>query len=273
MGRTLYINQNNKPVLSRDGPSILVREEGKAGRRIPVRLVGRVIIIGNVKLDSGSITLFADNNTPVTFMNNAAEETAVVIPYNHKLPDHYKEQKIFFETPENIARYKKWADAKRALLQRSFIRKFIAQDSILLAISVMNETDYQHELIKLRKVGERKWQFANCIVNNLFRSLIIEKLITNGLDPHLGVVHRRHNFGLALDICYIMGGLSDIQTLQFINSCGNKNLLVKEKDNWAVTGEGMKEIVHRFENRRPHLQESMDNIIDELFILMREMAL
>jgi len=272
MGRTLYINQTGKPVIYRDGPSIWVKEEGKAGRRIPARLVGRVIIIGNVKLDSGTITLFAENNTPITFMNNTTNETAVVIPYNHRLPDHYKEQMIFLDCPKNVERYLGWADKKRAFLQTNLIWKYAPKLAAAIRKDWIGEGNYQIVLKDLRKVGERKWLFVSGIINNIVRNLIVEKLIGNGLDPHLGVVHRRHNFGLALDICYIMGGLSDIQTLQFFISCKERSLIEKAGAHWIVTDEGMKNIVHRFENRRKEMQLRVENIIDELFILMREMV-
>lgn len=271
MGRTLYINQTNKPEILRDGPSVWIKEEGMAGRRIPARLVSRVIIIGNVTLDSGAITLFAENNTPITFMDNATDETAVVIPYNHRLPDHYKEQRIFLESHETIEHYEQWANSKRALLQMPLIRKYMPKLSGRLEKNGFGEGNYQEFLKGLRKVGERKWLVVNGIINNIFRNMIVEKLMKNGLDPHLGVIHRRHNFGLALDICYIMGGSSDMQTMQFFNACKERNLIEKIKDHYLVTNEGMKDIVQRFENRRASLQDKTENIIDEIFALMREM--
>lgn len=271
MSRTLYINQTSKPVIFRDGPSIWVEEEGKAGRRIPARLVGRVIIIGNVKLDSGTITLFAENNTPITFMNNRTDETAVVLPYNHRLPDHYKEQKVFLDSKENIEHFEQWANSKRALLQMALLRRFLPKLMPRFETIGFGEGNYQEILKTLRKVGERKWLAANGIINNIFRNTIVEHLIKSGLDPHLGVLHRRHNFGLALDICYIMGGMSDLQTLQFFHTCKDHNFFEKDRENWFVTDEGMRNIIHRFENRRAAVQEKVENILDELFDLIREL--
>lgn len=128
------------------------------------------------------------------------------------------------------------------------------------------------ELLKgLRKINERKWLAVNGVVTAIFRTVIIERLITTGLDPHLGVIHRRHNHGLALDICYIMGGESDIQTLQFFRSRGLKELIRNDDANWTVSDDGIKNIVHRFENRRRDLREKIDKTIDDLFDLIREM--
>jgi len=230
-----------------------------------------VIIIGNVKLDSGTITLFAENNTPITFMNNRTDETAVVLPYNHRLPDHYKEQKIFLETTENIDHFVQWANSKRALLQMALLRRFLPRLMPRFETLGFGEGNYQEIVRTLRKVSERKWVIVNGIITNILRNIIVEHLIESGLDPHLGVIHRRHNFGLALDICYIMGGLSDLQTLQFYNSGKGLTLLEKDRDQWFITDAGMRNIVQRFENRRAAIEVKIENILDELFALMREM--
>ncbi|GBD96669.1 MAG TPA: hypothetical protein ENG83_10840 [Nitrospirae bacterium] len=271
MGRTLYISQANKPVIKRDGPSIWVKEEGRAGRRIPARLVGRVIVIGNVRLDSGTITLFADNNIPITFMNRRADESAVVIPYNHRLPDHYKEQKVLLDSEGTILHYQKWATAKRILLQLNMLRRYVPPLAAKLEIKGFGEGNYQEILKGIRKVKERKWLAVNGIITGIFRNVIIESLIHSGLDPHLGVIHRRHNFGLALDICYIMGGESDMQTLQFFHSVNLRELIKNETGHWVMTDRGIRNIAHRFENKRKEVKEKAEDIIDELFDLIREM--
>jgi CRISPR/Cas system-associated endonuclease Cas1 len=271
MGRTLYINHTNKPVILKDGPSIWVKERDKAGRRIPARLISRVIIIGNVHLDAGIITLLADNNVPISFMNNRAEESAVVIPYNHRLPDHYKEQKVLLESEGTIHHFEKWASAKRTLLQLNMLRRYVPKLAAKCEVKGLGEGNYQEILKRVRHVGEKKWLAVNSIVTAIFRNMIIENLIHSGLDPHLGVIHRRHNFGLALDICYIMGGESDIHTLQFFRSTHLEKLIKYENGQWIVTEQGIRNIIHRFENKRQRTKEIIENIIDELFDLIREM--
>ena len=273
MGRTLYLNENRGMTVFRDGPSIRVEEKTKAGRRIPVRLVGRVIVIGNVRLDSGAITLFTENDIPVTFMNRRSEETAVAMPYNHRLPTHYEEQKSLLDSEENIYRYKEWADAKRALLQLNMIRRFLPALAHKLEKSGFGEGNYQILLKNIRRVNNEQWLVVSGIVNNLLREMIIESVCKAGLDPHLGVIHRRHNFGLVLDICYTMGGESDLQSILFFKSYKDKKLIIREKGLWVVTNEGIRNIVHRFENKRKELRNKIENIIDELFELIRELRI
>jgi hypothetical protein len=270
MGRTLYLSEYKGVRVMRDGPSVWIKRMDRSGQRVPVRLVSRVVIIGNVKIDAGSITLFTENDIPVVFMNYSGEQGAVAVPYNHKLHKHYEEQKVFLEAPENSERYVKWAEAKRMVIEVGILKRLFHHMAYKFRFGV-GEGNYQELLAELKPSDDDKWLMVAGTVNNLLRGLIIEHVLRADLDPHLGVIHRRQNFGLALDICYIMGGESDMQTLQFFR-CAKTGYYLESKDNrWTVTREGMKNIIQRFENRRDALNNMAEIIIDELFELMREL--
>jgi CRISPR associated protein Cas1 len=270
MGRTLYLNECRGLRVLRDGPSIWISRSDRAGQRVPVRLISRVIIIGNVKLDSGVITLFTDHDVPVVFMGYSGNETAVAIPYNHRLAKHYSEQQVFLDGHEHIERYITWADTKRMVIQVETLNRIFKRADGKLRFG-LGDGNYQMILSRLRPVDEEQWCVVTGIVNNIFRGMIIERLLRADLDPHLGVLHRRHNFGLALDICHIMGAESDIQAVQFFRCPGQKPCIGKKGNSWAVTAEGMRNIIQRFENRREALANIVELIIDELFALMREL--
>ena len=57
MERTLYLNEKKGLVVMRDGPSLWIREKDKAGTRIPARLIDMVFIVGNIKMDAGTLML------------------------------------------------------------------------------------------------------------------------------------------------------------------------------------------------------------------------
>lgn len=270
MERSLYLNGNmNGLTVLRDGPSVWIKDRSIAGRRVPVRLVSRVVIIGNVKIDAMAITLFAENNIPVVFMERTGEEVAVVIPYNHKLPVHYEEQRIILQSERNIERYINWAKTKRMCIQLKALYRFF-KNRVFKFYNEIGEGNYQLILRNL-KPSEDRWQVVTDVIANLLRGLIVERLIKADLDPHTGVIHRRHNFGLALDICYIMGAEVDIQALQFFRSSSESWLLRKPSGKLEVSSEGLKNIIHRFENRSAILTEMIESIIDEIFELIREM--
>lgn len=269
MRRTLYLSETEGLTALRDGPSVWVTRTGSAGQRVPVGLVNRVVIIGNIRLDSGVITLFAENDIPVVFISRSGEEEAVVVPYNHRLSRHYNEQKVFLKEPWNTERYKRWAETKRMVIHVDVLKRLFKGMTRRLRYG-LGEGNYQ-KLISVLKPDEERWVVVNSIVNNLFRGLIIGRLKSADLDLHTGVIHRRHNFGLVLDICYVMGGESDIQSVQFFKSSGSDAFIEKNNGGWAVTEAGMKNIIHRFENRREALSILINGIVDELFELMREL--
>lgn len=271
MDKTLYLTENRGLAVLRDGPSIWVKEDGKAGRRIPARLVSRVVIIGNLKMETGAITLFTENGIPVTYMNMHGKEVAVTIPYNHNLPRHYEEQKVFLETEENIQRFKRWALAKRRQVQIDTIKRLSRSIAAAFICRGFRERDYQEFINGYISVRQEQWKVISDIIGNLFREMIIGNLMKADLDPHMGVLHRRHNFGLALDICYIMGPEIDLQSIQFFRCSKECNFMIKGNQGWSVSKDGMKDIVHRFENRRKALKEMIEMILDELFGLMREL--
>ncbi|MEW6108115.1 MAG: CRISPR-associated endonuclease Cas1 [Nitrospirota bacterium] len=271
MGRTLYLSENRDDILVvRDGPSVLIKGRETAGRRVPVRLLGRVIIIGNIRIDAGAITLFAENDIPVVFMNRKSDETAVAIPYNHRLPTHYEEQRVFLANEENIRRYEHWAGTKRMVIQVNMLRRIYRAIAPKIKYG-LGEGNYQEVLSHMKPKSEEKWQIVMGIITNLFRGLIVEHLLKADLDPHMGVIHRRHNFGFALDVCHIMGAESDMQALQFFRRAEDSDYIERAKDGWRITNYGMRNIVHRFENRRKELHNMAEGIIDELFELMREL--
>lgn len=270
MERSLYLNDNLRGLtVLRDGPSVWIKDRATAGRRIPVRLVSRVTVIGNVRIDSGAITLFAENNIPVIFMHRTGEEIAVVIPYNHRLPTHYEEQKVLLQSEENIQRYTHWAKKKRMTIQLKVLSRFFKNRAFRF-YNEIGEGNYQL-ILKNLKPEEPKWLVVSELITNLLRGLIIERLMKADLDPHTGVIHRRHNFGLALDLCYIMGAEVDMQASQFFRSPESTTWMIKKSDRLELTGQGIKNIIHRFENKRLIVTEIVEGIIDELFELIREL--
>jgi hypothetical protein len=230
------------------------------------------VVLGNVKLDAGAITLFTENDIPVVFMDNSAEETAMAIPYNHQLPRHYEEQKVFLESEENSSRYEKWAQAKRTVLQTAMLQRLDRSLSGQLTFGI-GEGNYQQVLAGLKPKSKDKWSVITGIINSLFRGLIMEHVLKADLDPHTGVIHRRHNFGFVLDICYIVGAESDMQAVQFFRADRQTFLMENRNNGWRATEPGMRNIIHRFEDRRVPLSNLIGTVMDEAFELMRELRI
>ncbi|MCX7974082.1 MAG: CRISPR-associated endonuclease Cas1 [Candidatus Aminicenantes bacterium] len=271
MGRTLYLSETERFKALADGPSIWIDWANKASQRIPLRLISRCIIIGNISIDTELISLLANHNIPIIFTNSSGYELAITLPYNHRLPKHWKEQKVFLESKKNRERYLCWVKLKRMTLQLKVLKKLMPRKSGQLSFDI-GEGDYQIYLKPFKPKNEELWRVVKNFINNLMRGIIIEKINQVGLNLNQGIMHRYHNFGLVLDIGYILEPVIDEQSLQFFKQKSFLPLLEKKGNNWSLTKEGLKSIIHRFENKKEEVESSLDNILDEFFDLMRELG-
>ncbi len=270
MDRTLYLNEKNSLVVLRDGPSIWVKEFGMAGRRIPARLIGHVIIVGNVRLDAGAITLFTENNIPVTFMNKKGEELALTIQCNHKGNAHYHDQRKILEKEIYINYYRQWLESERRKIQLKVVKKLSRQVASGFVKHGFKEQDYQDFVIRNIAGGDKKKkEVVEKIIGNLMRELILKSVLSAGLDPHIGIIHRRQDFGMVMDIFYSIEPEVDLQTIQFFQSNKDKDYVYMSSTGMTVARDGMKDIVHRFENKKKMVVDFIEHIIDGFFETVR----
>jgi len=270
MGRTLYLTETNKFRAMADGPSIWIAWENKAGQRIPLRLISRCVIVGNIQLETSLISLLVTNNIPIIFTNLAGEELAIALPYNHRLPKHWREQKIFIESKKNRERFVQWAKIKRMTLQLLILKRLLPQ-RLKQFNREIGEGDYQQIIEPLKPKESEKWKITKSFIENLFRTLIVEQLNQAGLNLNLSVIHRFHHFGLVLDFIYLLEPLVDEQAIQFFKNCRNYLCFNREGAFLALNKEGIKNIISRFENKKDEIENIIVNTIDELFHLMREL--
>ncbi|MBI5639748.1 MAG: CRISPR-associated endonuclease Cas1 [Nitrospirae bacterium] len=270
MGKTLYLSEGSKALhVHRDGPSVWITAKERAGQRIPARLISRVVIIGNVLLDAGAVTLFTEQKIPVVFMSRCAEEVAVAMPCNQMFPALHTDQKIFLDNEQRMRKYKDWAEARRVMVERNMLSRLYRQLAGALKYR-MAEKDYQEVLSYLKPSNEEKWEVVKAFVDNLFRCLIIEHIIASELDPHLGVLHRGWKFGLARDIGHILEAERDLQCLQFFKSSVEKPAVDRKYRVCNITDSVIKNIIHRFENRRGEISRMIAETLIEIRDLIRE---
>lgn len=271
MGRTLYLNENQGLKVMRDGSSVLILRQERARQRVPARLVSRIVVIGNVQLDAGTITLFTENDIPVVFVGRDAEKVAVALPYDCRSPINCEEQRIFLASEDCRKEFGMWAGTWRMEIQLDLIRHFYRRYIRHEITSVMDEREYQEVLSYLKPGDEEKWEVVSGLVGSLFLSLMIEHLLKAGLNPHIGIMHEMYHLGLAHDLCHVMGAEIDLQCLKFFRSTiynPPKGLTYKRH---LLTEPCIRSIVHRFENSRQELDRLTGNIISDLLELMRKL--
>ena len=269
MDRTLYLTEKRGLLIKRDGPSIWIKEKGKSGRRIPARLINMVFVVGNIKIDSGVITLFTENNTPVTFMNNKGEMLGVAMP-NKKNHSFYAErQKLLCSTTDLIEEYTVWLKSMKKRLQLNALKQMAYPVAVVYMNKGFRERDYNCIIDTMKKDKESQWDATRRIVINIIEEMIIDALISIGLDPHEGVVNVASNFSFAKDICDAMAPVADLQSFRFLKSARPYHFIVDTENNCVLSRDGLKKVIFEFENCKYEFKSSIIMIINSFLDFLR----
>jgi len=136
----------------------------------------------------------------------------------------------------------------------------------------ITDEDYSEVVEYLKPRDEKKWEIIYNFTFGLFRVVVVEELIRAGLDPHLGILYRHFNYGLALDICRIVNSEVEIQTIQYFRSSVTHP---NRKENYArhlLNNNDIRSIVHRFENRRGAIRGLIIGIIEDLCAMIGKLG-
>ena len=267
MGKTLYLKENRGIHVMQDGPSVCIKTDGRPNRRIPARLLEQVVIYGNVSVETSVFLMLAACNIPVTLLNRG-NETAVLMPYSSHTVEDHEEQRVLTQTDINVERVISWVRSKRRRVQMNVIKRLSSDAYLRFRLSGFRESDYDAFIRARVRVDRNRWTAVIDVIAGLFRELIIARLLKAGLDPHIGVLQRRENFGLALDICHVLFPEVEIQGLQFFSGKGwDKKIDGKTR----LNDRGIHDLAKRFENRRDAITGMTEKLIDDIFELMREL--
>ncbi len=257
--RTLYlVDKGNGLLMRRDGPSVLIERRNKAPVRIPVNYVDKVIILGNIELDSFSLTLFSSQRIPVLIINRD-REFSLILPPNKDFPDHSREQKRLLSSSALIDKYRSMLLRKRFEEERKVIRILFDKISI-------NLQDRYPTIINKIKPSEFLWNKVKDITSSLIQINIIERIISAKLNPHLGIINKACNYGLVYDIYHIFEPEADLQTAKFFCLAKLKNDFA---DNPQISHDILEIIINNFEKRQAEISNSVDMVINEILEIMR----
>ena len=269
--KTLYLNEKQGLMVRRDGPSLWIKEKGRAGRRVPVRLINMVFIMGNIKMDAGTITLFTENNIPVSFLNVRGETLGVALPGNYHGMSHIERQKNIFGSDRTRERYRTWLASMRRNFQIKTLKNIVYPIAATYMDVGFRERDYRACISKIKNRKEQRWQAAQSVVGNLFIEMVIKKIIEAGLDPHTGDRDKKSYFGFAHDLCYVMLPTVDCLLLRFIESAEASDFIVDRENNCLLSRDGIKHLVYIFEENKKAFLSGIDNTLFAFFEFLREM--
>lgn len=264
MTRTLYLNGKGREIrLKVDGPSLLITSPDCADRRIPVPMLARVVVFGNILIDSDVLNLLGSRDIPVIFIDKYAKSRATSLPLNYSMPLPCNSLQIITKDEKKRKEFIDWARQMRIFLQNTVIRNLYHHNCNVTGI------DYRKIIYMLMPENRVHWFIAKSLLRILLWLLILEELHNNRFDPHCGIIHNKSSFGLVQDYFYILQSETDLQALQFFKT-DSIDLLIEEKTDrtYQLTARGFHNIIHRFENKQYMVKKNMKSITDKILELM-----
>ncbi|RMH10088.1 MAG: hypothetical protein D6704_00045 [Nitrospirae bacterium] len=197
--KTLYLSEHPRLRIRRDGPSIWVEHAGQAGRRVPARLVRRVLIRGNVALDAGSLMLFADRGVPITLVRRDGTPSAVIVPFAVTSPRRAMRQRGILEDRRKREQFCAWLEAWERGRQIALVARLAPHVVIRWKREGFRREDYdavleQHLDQPVADSGERAF------VAGLLFEFVLSELAAEGWDPQIGIRQLAGPLGFAHDL-------------------------------------------------------------------------
>ena len=267
--RTLYLTEKKGLNVRRDGPSLWIWEKNKAGIRVPARTITRVFVIGNIKMDAGLICLFSENEVPVTFMNIKGETQAITIPYHGDRSRRALQQAKFLSQGRFRTDYLKWLAYFRSRLEVYSLKRMGISGQEIPSQDIQINSLFQAQIVSYKPGREMEWPVIKGVLENLATQAITSKIVKFGLDPHRGVRAGASNFSFVKDICYVFEPEIERQTLDVALTLKPFGQFNTTRKGGNLTKDGIKLVVHTFEQRRNFIGWFLGIFIDAFFDLMR----
>ncbi|MCP9450491.1 MAG: CRISPR-associated endonuclease Cas1 [Nitrospira sp.] len=257
MDRTLFLNERPGLSVRRDGPSLWIDQPGLAGRRVPVRLIRRVLIAGNVSLDTESLTVFAERGVPVTLIGRNGQPVAMVVSCASSLFVRRGLQIGAIEHPpvrERIASWlRAWERGRRLALATDL-------DSVTAArwrrhgMRTLEYEQWVQRLGRLCGATLRQRRLFHAAVD----TLILDRITETGWDPHVGVIHRGESLGFVKDCAMAIRADADRLWLE--------QGRLADRSDVALSFD----VAKSFEQHRSHLVRLLSRLLDQYGELLRE---
>lgn len=273
MLKALYLNESDGLVVRTDGPSLWIKEAGKAGRRVPVRLVSNVIVRGNVRMDAGAIMLFAESGVPVVFIGKNGVSAAVL---NAGVHESILRERIFRTSThkEGIRRVKEWLTARRRNAVARLLNDIMPFDAVRVAVKTkgFQEKDYLRciENALPRSAEKRTIHIVEGVIGGLIFDLALKATVDIEVSPHVGFISKHEDFGFIKDLCFALEPEKHRQMIQFFKDNRSNEFFNKERGLPAINGCGMRNITTRFENRKAVVSATLDSLLGEFLNILRE---
>lgn len=109
--KALYLDMAEPAELSLDGPSVVLRQEGWAARRFPLRLVSRVVVRGRLALELAAVEALLERGVAITVLGRDGKTAGQALPWPKGARRLMNRVEAFLASPGWRDRYRTWLRA------------------------------------------------------------------------------------------------------------------------------------------------------------------
>lgn len=258
MEKTLYLSESARIRVSCDGPSLWIEQQGRAGRRVPVRLIRRVVIVGNVVMDTGSLALFAARGVPVTLLNRACDPVATVLGAEDGDRQRRARQAALLEDRKRCERVAAWLSAWERGRQLVAVSRMDSALAFRWRREGFRRSDYEawvSAVSRSRSVPDR----ARAFFRGALQELVAVGVTAGGWDPHCGVLNAAQPLGFVKDCVTALHADADRMWLD----------VAAERSGRAPEA-ATESLALRFEAARPRVEALIRRMLDQYAELLWE---
>jgi CRISPR/Cas system-associated endonuclease Cas1 len=257
MEKTLYLTENQKLRIRSDGPSLWIEQAERAGQRVPARLVCRVVVVGNIVLDTGSLTLLARRGVPITLLDRKGEPLAMVLGVEDGAVQRRARQVALQENREKRRRIANWLDAWERGRQLRLIRQVDSPRALLWRRTGFRKSDYQKWVLAESRARGQELQ-ARAFFQGALHELAAAEIVAAGWNPHAAVRHPGTALGFVKDCASVLQADVDAVWLA---------LPAREQ---GKTRASTRELAGEFESARPRLEGLVRLMLEQYARLLWE---
>ncbi|MBI5853832.1 MAG: CRISPR-associated endonuclease Cas1 [Nitrospirae bacterium] len=198
MEKTLYFCERQGMRVTRDGPSLWIEQPGRAGCRVPGRLIRQAVIVGNVALDAGSLLLLAERGIPVMFLRRDGTPAAALWGVSGVHRQRSGRQRALTGDPSGQDRVLAWLHAWRRGRQLALVRRLDPETAAQWKQRGYRNSDYARWLAA-RAEATAAPSRPPAFFRGALAELIAVEIAARDWDPHFGVEHKGEPLGLVKD--------------------------------------------------------------------------
>ncbi|HEY3443119.1 MAG TPA: CRISPR-associated endonuclease Cas1 [Paludibaculum sp.] len=139
--RPLYLAPEREGRAELDGPSLLVKLDGSAGQRFPLRELSRVVVSGRILVQAAAIAACLERGVTMTFLNHDGSPAGWALPEQTSLNPVNENLRNLLEAQHGMERYEDWRRAAERRAMLGVLRRLCIRTARLETESVRAELE------------------------------------------------------------------------------------------------------------------------------------